>query len=43
MKPRVNNPAWVRAIQDVLDFPKHVLRRKHLYRIPKGWSGIRWP
>ncbi len=29
------------AIQDVLDFPRQVLRRKHLYRIPHGWSDAR--
>lgn len=29
------------AIQDVLDFPREVIRRRHLYRIPKGWSNAR--
>lgn len=29
------------AIQDVLDFPRQVLRRRHLYRIPNGWSDAR--
>ncbi|MFH2005133.1 MAG: hypothetical protein ABI333_00970 [bacterium] len=26
------------AVQDVLDFPQDVLKRRHLYRIPAGWG-----
>lgn len=29
------------AIQDVLDFPREVLGRRHLYRIPRGYSDAR--
>ncbi len=29
------------AIQDVLDFPREVIRRRHLYRVPSGWSNAR--
>ncbi len=29
------------AIRDVLRFPQEVLRRRHLYRIPPGWSDAR--
>ncbi len=29
------------AIQDVLDFPREVTKRRHLYRIPAGWSDAR--